>query len=71
MKNISPVFPARCRYYPTCSRYALDAIELYGPIKGCFMGLLRFLRCNPLFKGGYDPVLPSKNCRKSKDNFDV
>ena len=57
MKKISPAFPARCRYYPTCSRYALDAVEFYGPFKGLLMGMARILRCNPLFKGGYDPVL--------------
>ena len=57
MKKISPAFPARCRYYPTCSRYTLDAVEFYGPFKGLFMGMARILRCNPLFKGGYDPVL--------------
>ena len=67
MKNISPAFPTRCRYYHTCYIYTLDAIEIYGPIKGALIG---FLRCNPLFKGGYDPVLPAKNCRKNKDNLD-
>lgn len=67
MKNISPAFPARCRYYPTCSRYTLDAIEIYGPVKGAFLGLLRILRCNPLFKGGYDPVLKHKHCRNVRD----
>lgn len=70
MRNISPAFPSRCRYYPTCSRYTLDAIEIYGPIKGIWLGFLRFLRCNPLFKGGYDPVLPTKNCRKNKSSSD-
>lgn len=67
MKNISPALPARCRYYPTCSRYTLDAIEIYGPIKGTVLGIFRFLRCNPLFKGGYDPVINHNHCRKIKD----
>ena len=57
MKKISPAFPARCRYYPTCSKYTLDAVEIYGPVKGLVKGLVRVLRCNPLFEGGYDPVL--------------
>ena len=45
-----------CRFYPTCSQYAIDAIEKYGAFKGFFMALWRVLRCNPLCKGGYDPV---------------
>ena len=45
-----------CAYIPTCSQYALEAIEKYGAIKGCFLALYRILRCNPFSKGGYDPV---------------
>lgn len=45
-----------CRYIPTCSQYAIEAIERYGPFKGVFLSLKRILRCNPLFKGGFDPV---------------
>lgn len=45
-----------CRFYPTCSQYAIDAIEKYGAFKGFFMALWRVLRCNPFCKGGYDPV---------------
>lgn len=55
-KFISPLKPPCCRFYPTCSQYALDAIEKYGAIKGGFMGLYRILRCNPFNPGGYDPV---------------
>ena len=55
-KAISPAFPARCRYRPTCSAYAMEAIEKYGAFKGGYLALRRILRCNPLFKGGYDPV---------------
>lgn len=46
----------RCIYTPTCSQYALEAIEQYGVIRGGFLSLWRILRCNPFSKGGYDPV---------------
>ena len=55
-KYISPAFPGKCRFIPTCSEYALQAVEKYGPLRGGFMALRRFLRCNPFHKGGYDPV---------------
>ncbi len=45
-----------CRFTPTCSRYTYEAIERYGTMTGLYLGLKRFLRCNPLFKGGFDPV---------------
>lgn len=53
---ISPYIGPHCRFYPTCSAYALQAIEKYGPIKGGVMALKRILRCHPWHKGGYDPV---------------
>ena len=56
-KHVSPAFPARCRYYPTCSRYAYEAITKYGALKGGWLALKRFLRCLPFHKGNYfDPV---------------
>ena len=55
-KAISPHYPPCCRYYPTCSEYALQSIKKYGPFKGSYMAFLRILRCNPFVKGGYDPV---------------
>ncbi|AWZ49751.1 membrane protein insertion efficiency factor YidD [Hathewaya limosa] len=55
-KYISPLKPACCRFYPTCSQYAIEAIEKYGALKGGFMAIKRILRCNPFNKGGYDPV---------------
>ena len=55
-RKISPLFGPRCRYYPTCSQYAFDAIERYGVLIGGVLGALRLLRCNPLFPGGVDPV---------------
>lgn len=54
---ISPAFPARCRFRPTCSAYALEAINKYGAAKGGWLAFKRLLRCNPFYKGGiYDPV---------------
>lgn len=53
---ISPLLPPSCRFYPTCSEYSVQAFEKYGVIRGGVMSLWRILRCNPLNKGGYDPV---------------
>lgn len=56
-RKISPAFPPRCRFTPTCSQYALDAVEKYGAAKGGFLAIRRFLRCHPFYKGDhYDPV---------------
>ena len=53
---ISPFTPAACRYTPTCSQYALEAIKKYGPFKGGWLAFKRILRCNPWGGSGYDPV---------------
>ena len=53
---ISPYLPPSCRYVPTCSTYAIQAIEKYGAAKGSYLAAKRILRCNPFHKGGYDPV---------------
>ena len=58
-KNISIYFHkngVECKFYPTCSEYTRQAIEKYGAIKGIFKGIKRILRCNPISKGGYDPL---------------
>jgi len=55
-KAVSPFRAPCCRYYPTCSQYALEALEKYGAIKGGYLAVRRVLRCNPFHKGGYDPV---------------
>ena len=55
-KYISPMSPPSCKYTPTCSMYAIQAIEKHGVLKGGLMALYRILRCNPFSKGGYDPV---------------
>lgn len=48
-----------CRFYPSCSQYALEAIESLGIIRGIFFASIRLLRCHPFSKGGYDPILPN------------
>lgn len=55
---ISPLLGHNCRFLPTCSEYALDALRLHGAFKGSLLAAARILRCNPLFPGGYDPVPP-------------
>ena len=54
--GISPHFPPCCRYFPSCSAYAYEAVEKFGPINGLFLALKRVLRCHPFHRGGYDPV---------------
>ncbi len=55
-KFLSRMKPPCCRFYPTCSQYALEAVERFGFFRGGYLALKRLLRCNPLFKGGIDPV---------------
>lgn len=52
---------SKCRFYPTCSNYMIEAIETHGLLKGSFLGIKRILRCNPFGKSGYDPVPRKKN----------
>lgn len=59
-KHISPHKIPCCRFTPSCSAYAVEAITVHGAIKGLFLSVKRVLRCNPFCKGGYDPVPPKK-----------
>jgi putative membrane protein insertion efficiency factor len=58
---ISPILPGVCRYHPSCSQYAVEAIERYGAGYGIWLACKRLLRCNPLFAGGFDPVPEKRN----------
>lgn len=60
-KGISPLTPPSCRFIPTCSAYAVEAIETHGVFIGGWLSLRRILRCHPFGKTGYDPVPPKKN----------
>jgi len=55
-RYISPLKKPSCRFYPTCSRYALEAIDKYGALKGLKLSLIRILKCHPFHPGGYDPL---------------
>ena len=56
---ISPIMPGKCRFYPTCSTYFVQAVEKYGPFTGSLLGIKRLLKCHPFHEGGYDPL---KSC---------
>lgn len=54
--RVSSALPPACRYTPTCSEYAIEAVERYGPVRGSAMAVRRLVACNPFARGGYDPV---------------
>jgi len=62
-KAISPYKKPCCKYYPTCSNYAIEAIERFGALKGFWLAFFRILRCNPFSRGGFDPV-PEKRDKR-------
>ncbi|OZN25089.1 membrane protein insertion efficiency factor YidD [Actinobacillus seminis] len=63
---ISPIIGPRCRFTPTCSCYALEALKIHGVAKGSWLTVKRILKCHPLNAGGYDPVPPNINNKKEK-----
>ena len=64
-QTISPLVPTACRFMPTCSEYAYEAVSRYGAFRGGWLACKRILRCNPFFAGGYDPV-PDPRPRRAK-----
>ena len=68
---ISPVFPPSCRYVPTCSEYAMEAVERHGTFRGGIMALGRLLRCHPFVRGGYDPVVAESSHRREREPANI
>jgi putative membrane protein insertion efficiency factor len=67
---ISPLFGPSCRFYPSCSQYAVEAIKIRGVFKGCYLAIHRVLRCHPGCEGGYDPV-PELNNQTSNNKSNL
>lgn len=64
---ISPMIGSRCRFTPTCSCYAVEALKTHGAVKGSWLSVKRILKCHPLNAGGYDPVPPKTNNKKENE----
>lgn len=62
---ISPLLPRRCKYEPTCSAYAVEAVRAHGPLRGVVLAAWRVLRCNPFSHGGHDPVSDQRVFRRA------
>ena len=62
---LSPLKPATCRFHPTCSQYAIEALERHGPLRGPVLAVWRLLRCQPLCEGGSDPVPPPRSTARA------
>ncbi|GAA1801578.1 membrane protein insertion efficiency factor YidD [Planosporangium flavigriseum] len=67
---ISPALPARCRFYPSCSAYGLEAVTTHGALRGVYLTIRRLLRCHPFHPGGYDPVPPPSGKRCPRTSLD-
>lgn len=70
-KFISPLFPPSCRYYPTCSNYAVVALQKHGAIRGTLMAVARIARCHPFVPGGFDPVPDKFSLRRNINQADI
>ncbi len=68
---VSPMLPANCIYYPSCSHYFIKSLKVHGPIRGFFYGVLRIFRCSPFFKGGVDPVVEGSTLKSEFDKYKV